>query len=266
MEHGVTWLSFLPGYAQLEQYLQAQSKGVLFESALVIQHVFSGLLSASVVVLIAFLARRDLNRAGADAVVPDDRVSIRNILEVVFSALYGQMKAIIGNDAARYFPVIAALRLFIFFSNIMGLVPGFSPPTDNWNTTFACGGFVFLYYNFHGIRMHGMGHIAHMANPAGEWWGWFLAPLMFPIELVSHCARPFSLGVRLAANMVGDHAVLFAFLGLVPIIVPLPFLGLGLMVCMIQTLVFILLSMIYIGMAVEDTHGDEHHDEAVAHA
>ena len=114
--------------------------------------------------------------------------------------------------------------------------------------------------------MHGMGHIAHMANPAGEWWGWFLAPLMFPIELVSHCARPFSLGVRLAANMVGDHAVLFAFLGLVPIIVPLPFLGLGLMVCMIQTLVFILLSMIYIGMAVEDTHGDEHHDEAVAHA
>jgi len=266
MEHGVTWLSFLPGYAQLEHYLQQQSHGILFESALSIQHVLSAMLSASVVIVIAFLARRDLNQAGENGIIPDDRISIRNVLEVVFSALYGQMKSIIGKDAARYFPVIAALSLFIFFSNIMGLIPGFSPPTDNWNTTFACGGFVFVYYNFHGLRTHGMGHIAHMANPAGEWWGWFLAPLMFPIELVSHCARPFSLGVRLAANMVGDHAVLFAFLGLVPVLVPLPFLALGLMVCLIQTLVFILLSMIYIGMAVADAHGEEHHDEAAAHA
>ena len=110
----------------------------------------------------------------------------------------------------------------IFFSNLLGLIPGFAPPTDNWNTTFACSIFVFLYYNWHGVRAHGIGHLTHIANPVGTWWGWFLSPLMFPIELVSHIARPMSLGIRLSANMVGDHAVVAAFLGLVPILVPLP--------------------------------------------
>ena len=93
-----------------------------------------------------------------------------------------------------------------------------------------------------------------MANPAGVWWGWFLAPLLFPVELVSHLARPFSLGVRLAATMVADHAVLLAFLGLVPLLVPVPFMVLGLAVSLIQTVVFILLSMIYIGLATADAH------------
>ncbi|RYF04349.1 MAG: ATP synthase F0 subunit A, partial [Deltaproteobacteria bacterium] len=173
---------------------------------------------------------------------------------VALEALYSQSRQIIGPDCARYFPMLATFTLFIFVSNVLGLIPGFAPPTDNWNTTFACGIFVFIYYNYHGIRTHGLGHIAHMANPVGEPWGWLLAPLMFPIELVSHCARPFSLGVRLAANMVGDHAVLLGFLGLVPILVPLPFMVLGLMVSLIQTLVFVLLSMIYIGMATADAH------------
>ena len=123
-----------------------------------------------------------------------------------------------------------------------------------------------MYYNFHGLRAHGLGHIAHMANPAGTWWGWILTPLMFPIEIVSHCARPFSLAVRLAANMVGDHAVLAAFLGLLPIFVPLPFLLLGFIVCTVQTIVFVLLTTIYIALAVEEAHHDGEHNEEAAHA
>jgi F-type H+-transporting ATPase subunit a len=265
MEHGITWLSFLPYYAQMQDYMRTQSVGIL-GSPLVLQHVFAAILVVLIVLFLAWRTRASIAKAGLNAVVPGPEVSIRNIMEVALEALYDQMKQIIGPDCQRYFPVLATLSLFILVSNLLGLVPGFTPPTDNWNTTFACGIFVFLYYNYHGMRTQGFGHIAHMANPTGMWWGWFLAPLMFPIELVSHIARPFSLGVRLAANMVGDHAVLLGFLSLVPILVPLPFMALGLMVSVIQTVVFILLSMIYIGLATAHGHDSEqHHAEHKAH-
>jgi F-type H+-transporting ATPase subunit a len=255
MGHGTTWLSFLPGYQALEALLQSHYRGLLGNPP-VLQHVLAALLVSCIMFLLAFIVRRDLKQAGENAVVPAPTTSVRNIIEVVLEALYAQSRQIIGKDCARYFPVLGTFTLFIFVSNCLGLIPGFTPPTDNWNTTFACGIFVFIYYNYHGVRAHGLGHLAHMANPVGTWWGWFLAPLMFPIELVSHCARPFSLGVRLAANMVGDHAVLVGFLSLVPVLVPLPFMVLGLMVSVVQTLVFVLLSMIYIGMATaSDDHG-----------
>ena len=267
MGHGVTWFTFLPFYSDVELWLQSiTDKGLLFGSPVVATHVFGGILTTIILMMVGIRARAQLKAAGHETAVPPPDVNLRNFIEVVFEALYKQAKQIIGKDATRYFPVIATLALFIFVSNILGLVSGFAPPTDNWNTTFGCSIFVFLYYNFHGMRAHGLGHIGHMANPAGTWWGWFLAPLMFPLEVVSHCARPFSLGVRLAANMTGDHAVLFAFLGLVPILVPLPFMALGLMVCVIQTLVFVLLTMIYIGLAVADAHGDDHGHGEEAHA
>lgn len=262
MPHGITWLSFLPGYFQAEAFLRHYSQGIL-GNPLLLQHVVAGLLVALVVVWVAFKTRKGLDAAENGGLIPDGKVSLFAMVEAAMAGLHGQMRDIVGPKSDRYFPVIGSLALFIFFSNILGLVPGFAPPTDNWNTTFACGIFVFLYYNFHGLRVHGMGHIKHLANPMGAWWGWFLAPLMFPIELVSHMGRPFSLGVRLAANMMGDHAVVFAFLGLVPIVVPLPFLILGLLVCVVQTVVFILLSMIYIGLAVADSHD---HDDAADHA
>lgn len=270
MEHGVTWLHFLPGYRQIEAYLThtaaaaGHDSGLLFGNPILVQHVFAAAFVILVVVALAARARADLARAADGGLVPPPGFSVRNFVEVPLEALYGQMKQIIGKEAPRYFAVIGTLALFIFFSNALGLVPGFVPPTDNWNTTFACGLFVFLYYNWHGLRAHGLGHIAHMANPVGTWWGWFLAPLMFPIELVSHIARPASLGIRLAANMVGDHAVLTAFLGLVPILVPLPFMALGLMVALVQTLVFVLLTMIYIGLATAES--EEHDEHAQVHA
>jgi len=256
MEHDTTWFSFMPGYNTLAHAFEGG--GILFGSPTTVQHICAGILVTFVVLALSAVAKRQLDAAGNDAVIPDPNISIRNIFEVALEGLYAQAKTIIGPEAPRYFPIIGTLALFIFFSNILGLVPGFTPPTNNWNTTMACGGLVFVYYNYHGLRAHGLGHIAHMANPVGERWGWWLAPLMFPVELVSHLARPITLGVRLAANMVGDHAVLAAFLGLVPFLVPLPFLVLGLVVCLIQTFVFVLLTMIYIGMAVADTHGDEH--------
>ena len=260
MEHGVSWFSYLPGFANFEHFLHGyQTHGVLGQPVIA-QHVVAGFLVSIVICLVALRARGALARAKDGGLIPEPGVSLRNVLDLVFEALYGQMKAIIGAQTPRYFPVIATLAMFIFFSNVLGLIPGFLPPTDNLNTTFACSIFVFLYYNYHGIRVNGFNHFAHMANPTGQRWGWFLMPLMLPIEIVSHLARPFSLGVRLAANMIGDHAVLTAFLGLVPILVPLPFLALGLFVCVVQTFVFVLLTTIYIALAVA------HHDHEPAHA
>lgn len=263
MDHHTTWLTLLPGYAALQAAISSLGPRGLLGNPTVVQHVLAAALVIVAVLLLAWRTRAAIGSAGMGAIIPGPEISVRNLVEVVAEALYAQMRQIIGKDAKRYFPVLYALTLFVFFSNILGLIPGFTPPTDNWNTTFACGLFVFLYYNYHGLRSQGLGHIGHMANPTGQWWGWFLAPLMFPIELVSHIARPFSLGVRLAANMVGDHAVLVGFLTLVPILVPLPFMALGLIVSLVQTLVFVLLSMIYIALAT--AHGE--HDEAhKAHA
>jgi len=267
MDHGVTWLSFLPGFHQIEAYLQQSGIGLISGRPVVFQHVAAALVVALILLLVGGRARSQLDAAANGGVVPEPGISIRNIVEMLLESVYSQMKTIIGPEASRYFPVIATLALYIFVCNVMGLIPGFLPPTDNWNTTFSCAVFVFIYYNYHGLRVNGIHHIAHMANPVGETWGWFLAPLMFPIEIVSHLARPFSLGVRLATNMIGDHAVLGAFLGLVPVLVPIPFLALGLLVCCVQTLVFVLLSIIYIALAVEEAHHDDHHHEAAgAHA
>ena len=257
MEHGVSWLFLIPGVQALEARVGAQARGVLGHPASM-QHVLAALLVAVVLLLVGWRTRATLRHAGANAVVPEPTINIRNLVEIGAEALLAQMRQIIGPDYRRYFPVLCTFALFILFANLLGLVPGMTPPTDNWNTTFACGIYIFLYYNWHGLRTHGLGHLAHMANPIGQWWGWFFAPLLFPIELVSHLARPFSLGVRLAANMMGDHAVLLGFLSLVPVLVPVPFLLLGLVVSVVQTLVFVLLSTIYLGLATASGHAEEH--------
>ncbi len=137
MEHGVSWLSFLPFYDALERALHGvQLKGML-GNPVVAQHVVAALLVVLVVMLISMKARSQLAKASDGGLVPSEGVNARNLFEVLFEALFSQMHQIIGKDANRYFPVIATLALFIFFSNIMGLKPGFLPPTDNWNTTFA---------------------------------------------------------------------------------------------------------------------------------
>jgi F-type H+-transporting ATPase subunit a len=274
MGHGLSWFSFFPLYQTWQAQADSHAgyplcvgeacpllsyQGWFFGNPVTLQPVFAAILVILVLFVVSAVARVKLNAAGDQAVIPKPEISLVNILDLVLEGLYNKSRQIIGPEAPRYFPVIATLTLFIFFSNILGLFPGFLPPTDNVNTTLACGVFVFLYYNFHGLRKNGMAHIVHLANPAGTPLGWLFSPLMFPVEIASHLSRPFTLGVRLAANMIGDHAVLFAFLGLLPVLVPLPFFALGLMVCMIQTFVFVLLTMVYIGMAVADAHHDEHH-------
>lgn len=250
MPHGQSWFNFLPGYNALEAYMSGRlGQTWLSHGPVAIQHILATLLVILVVWTMGLWARVQASGATDGGLIPGPSFSLRNFFEVVVETIYRQMKSIIGPHAERYLPVIGGLGLFIFFSNILGLVPGFNPPTDNWNTTLACGLFVFFYYNFHGIRTNGFGHIAHMMNPIGTWWGWFLAPLMFPIEIISHFTRPLSLSLRLMGNMIGDHAVLSVFVGMMPLLIPLPFYMLGFVVCVVQTVVFCLLTMVYISLA-----------------
>jgi F-type H+-transporting ATPase subunit a len=167
------------------------------------------------------------------------------------------MSDIMGKKAARYFlPLIGTCAFFILFSNALGLVPGFLPATDNFNTTLGAGLIIFSATHIYGLKENGMGHVAHLFGP---WLGPLGLPLnilMFLIECISHVARPVSLGIRLMANMTADHMVLTIFLGLLPAVlwwipIPLPMYLLGTIVVVVQTLVFCLLSTVYIAMAIE---------------
>ncbi len=199
-----------------------------------------------------------------EAVIPDAVMNPRTFFELFLDTLMSLMTDIMGaKNAKRFLPLLGTCGLVILFSNLLGLVPGFVPPTDNLNVTAALALVIFFATHIVGVQTNGLGHITHMMNPVGVWWGWFMVPIMFPIELIGHLARPLSLSLRLMGNMVGDHKVLGIFLTLtaVPIVYPVPIIGMGVLVCVVQTAVFCLLSMIYIGLAVEEQHHDEggHH-------
>ncbi|HCU24920.1 MAG TPA: ATP synthase F0 subunit A [Deltaproteobacteria bacterium] len=148
--------------------------------------------------------------------------------------------------------MIGALFIYIFISNLLGVLPGFLPPTDNISTTLACGLVVFFYFNYIGIKENGFfNYFKHFAGPVI-----FLAPLMFLIEIIGVVVRPVSLALRLQGNITGDHLVLGIFSDLVPIGVPVLFLALGIFVSFIQAFVFSLLSTIYVGLSLPH---EEHH-------
>ena len=238
-----------------------------FGHSIHVQHVAAILLVTLVLLVIALFARRGLART-KDEILPDDKLTARNFVELLMEGIFTIMQFTMTREAAiRHFWLIGPLTLFILFSNLLGLVPGFLPPTENFNTTFACATVVFVYYNTYAFYRLGLGHLGHMANPVGESWGWLLAPIFLPIELISHAVRPISLAVRLLCNMAGDHLVLAVFIGVFPFLLPIPFMALGLFVALVQTFIFLLLSSVYIG-EVENivAEHEAHHAHSEAHA
>jgi len=169
--------------------------------------------------------------------------------EIIVSGLYNFTKSNIHEKAKPLFFLIGSFTFFIFLNNLMGLVPGFNPPTDQFNVTIVLGLITFVAYNALGIVVHGAGYIKQFLGPA-----WYLAWLMFPIELISHIVRPISLALRLFGNITGDHKVGGVFFGLVPFILPLPFMGLGVFVAGMQTFIFVLLTLVYMQMAMSHDH------------
>ena len=265
MPPGKSWLSYIPGYADLNTYVENTFHGVMGGHA-IIQHLAAAIFVILFLTVLALLARGQVT--GNDDILPDGRFSAKTIVEIVMNFVLTVMQFTMPyKTAIRHFPVLGTLGFFILFSNLLGLIPGFLPPTENWNTTVACALVVFFYYNGYALMKLGAGHFAHMANPLGESWSWVLAPLFLPIEVISHCIRPFSLSVRLLCNIAGDHMIMAVFISIFPLALPLPFLGLGLFVSCLQAFVFLLLSSVYIA-EVEDiiahhehAHEHDHHEE-----
>jgi len=194
----------------------------------------------ALLILVSFLATRGLQ------LIPG---RLQNVMEVILDGFDNLLSDTMGPKGRAFFPLIATLGLFILTSNLLGLVPGFESPTANLNTTVSLALVVFVMTHVVGIRTHGFKYVKQFLGPV-----WWLTPLMLPIELISHLSRPLSLSVRLFGNIGGGHIVVGILFFLVPFLVPLPILVLKILIALIQTLVFMLLSMMYIAGAMEEAH------------
>lgn len=176
---------------------------------------------------------------------------MQHVMEMVHETIAGQAEEVIGHHYKRYVPWIITVAFFILLANLIGLIPGFLSPTQFAPVPLGLALCTFVYYHFHGVREQGIVHyLKHFAGPV-----WWLSWLMFPIEIISHTARVMSLTIRLYANMFAGEMVTLAFFSLVPIAIPVLFLGLHVMVAFVQTMIFVILTMIYLAGAVaEEEH------------
>jgi F-type H+-transporting ATPase subunit a len=173
----------------------------------------------------------------------------QNVMEAVLGGFDDLLVETMGPEGRKFFPLIATLGLYILTSNLLGLLPGFESPTANLNTTVSMAVVVFVMTHVVGIRIHGFKYVKHFMGPI-----WWLTPIMMPIEIISHLSRPLSLSVRLFGNIMGEDIVLAVVILLVPFLVPLPVFVLMIFTSVIQTLVFMLLTMMYIAGAMEEAH------------
>lgn len=252
-EHG-TWFDYLnriPAWRSLDEWLRDKlGRGWEWQmfgpSGWTFTHVLITILVVIIVALGGMAFYRGL-KTGDKGLVPPRTMNVRNAFEYIAESLYGFVEGGMGEkQARRFYPLIGGLFIFILFNNLFALIPGFSAPTDSLKTNVGIALLVFFLTHYYGVKEHGLAYFKHFLGPSP-----FLIPLMLPIELVSHVARPVSLAVRLMGNMMADHKVVMSFFALVPILVPLPFMLLGLLVCLIQAVVFCTLAMVYIGMALE---------------
>ena len=212
------------------------------------EKIATGGLVAALLVVFAVQVSRKLGATEA-ALDPEDGITTRNLAEAVVEGISGLAESVIGHGAERYVSLLASFFVFILACNLIGLVPGFSPPTSDFNITFGLGIVSFIAYHFAGAREHGLRYVKQFLGPVV-----LLYPLMLVVELFSHVFRPVSLGIRLFANMVADHEVVEIFTGLTKIGIPVAFYFLGAFVAVVQAFVFTMLSAIYIALAVSHDH------------
>jgi len=174
----------------------------------------------------------------------------QQIAEMIHEFTGSNAEQIIGHGYQRFQAFVTCIFLFVVINNLLGLVPGIETPTKSPVVPLGIALCTFIYYNFYGFREQGVvGYMKHFAGPV-----WWIAPLLFPIEIISHCARVMSLTIRLYANMFASDLVTLVFFSLVPVAIPAVFLGLHFFVSLIQAYVFMLLAMIYLSQAVAHEH------------
>ena len=197
-------------------------------------------------VAMAFLFTLGFMLRGRIKMVPG---GLQNVFEVIVGGLENFAVENIGEKARSVFPVMAVLFIFIATQNLLGLVPGCDAPTANVNTNAAMALFVFVYYNFKGLAKWGPGYIKHFMGPMPA-----IAPMMLPIEFISHIARPLSLTLRLFGNIRGEEIVLVLLFFLAPVIGTLPMYFLFSLAKIIQAFIFFMLTMLYLGAALDHAH------------
>jgi F-type H+-transporting ATPase subunit a len=230
MGHEFTWTSIIPGLQLLKPW------------------VANGMIISLFIIALAVLGYRQI-RKNEDNIIPDEKLTFKNLLEIIVEGIASLVDNQMGPRGREFILIIGTLGLFILFNNLSGLVPGFLPATDNVNTTFACSLTVFVLTHVYGVREHGFKYLKQFVGPV-VW----LAPLMIPIEIISHVSRPLSLGLRLFGNITGDHLVTGIFFLLIPLFVPLIGMFLGAFVAGVQAFVFVLLSMVYFSGAISEEH------------
>jgi F-type H+-transporting ATPase subunit a len=235
MEHPFTW------YLSLHPFLP-------YPLSLLGETNFTALVVMLLLLLLALRFRRSVRKA-EDPAVPDERFSVRNVLEFFLGKVVEFSDSILGKKGRKHVPLFGTLFLFILLGNLFGLIPGFTPPTSDFFNNLGMGLVVFFAYHYFGVREHGGRYFKQFIGPM-----LLLAPLFILIEFFSHLFRPISLSIRLFGNMFGDHLVLEIFSNLTKVVVPVLFYGLGALVSLIQAGVFTILSMIYVAMAISHEH------------
>jgi F-type H+-transporting ATPase subunit a len=228
------WLQLIPGVTHENVY------------------VATGLTVGSALIVTAVAGRMALG-SGEQAVAPAAKVSLKGIIELILEFIVGLAEMVIGEEGHKFVPMFAAVFFYVWVNNLVGLIPGMTPATDNINTTLALGIFSFVMYNYYGLKEHGLAYLKHFLGPL-----LLLAPLMVIIELIGHLVRPLTLGLRLYGNIMADHTVLSVFVEMFDklwfIPVPAIFYGMGIFVASMQAFVFTMLSMIYVSMAIAHDH------------
>lgn len=204
-------------------------------------HVIYSWFAILLLIVLAVLATRKI------AMVPTKG---QNIFEIIISGMEEFMVDITGEEGRWFFPIIATIFIYVATCNLMGLIPGFYPPTASINTTVSCAIPVFLFTHYIGIKYHGIKYIKHFLGPV-----WWLIPIILPIELIGHLARILSLSFRLFGNITGHELVLgILFMLAGAFFAPLPIMAMGIFVALVQAFVFFLLSIMYFAGAMEEAH------------
>ena len=175
---------------------------------------------------------------------------MQNLFELIVSGIEEFMVDITGEEGRWLFPIVATVFIYIAVCNLIGLVPGFLPPTASLNTTASCALVVVVFTHVIGVKYHGVKYIKHFMGPV-----WWMIPIIMPIEIIGHVARILSLSFRLFGNMMGHELVLAILFGLAGVFfAPLPIMALGIFVALVQAFVFFLLSVMYFTGAMEHAH------------
>ena len=211
--------------------------------------IAGGLFVLLVTTVIGLVYKSKVLAAGND-VTPEGRFGLRTLMDMPMELCVGIAKDNLGSEWKTYVSLLAGIFMFIVVSNLGGLIPGFIPATENISNNFAMGLMVFLIYNFAGLREHGPHYIKQFTGPI-----WWLMPLMLVIELIGHVFRPVSLSLRLMGNIFADHLLVGIFTSNAPyILVPSALMFFGLLVALVQSFIFTLLTAVYISLAVSHDH------------